>query len=141
MRSARRKYKKILLFAALLAFFFIGFLGFGHADMTLGSDGQMTSNCPFMSEMSSLCQMNPLEHFAAWQSMFTAMLNKSGILTNLFLLLILTLGAMLIRANVSAAPPKIAEDQSLFSYYKRRIPIAGSLQEAFSNGILHPKLF
>ena len=136
-----RKHTKALIGVVLSVFLFVSFLGVAHADMTMGPDGQMSSNCPFMPGMATLCQMNPFEHIAAWQGMFTAVPNQNDILTILFLLAFALGVTLLVRANWSMAPPKTLASQSSFTYYKRYIPIMSPLQEAFSDGILHPKLF
>jgi len=142
----RRKlsFSKYLLLFAAIAFFFVGFLGLGHTDITMKSDGQMSSSNCFMPGMTEvLCQMNPLEHIAAWQNMFTAVPSQNDVLLLLASLLALAIGALFI-AHRSTAPPEVSVSSSqyaFFTYYKRHIPITSPLQEAFSNGILHPKIF
>lgn len=135
------KFSKAILLLAVLAFFSVGFLGLGHTNMTMSSNEEMpTGNC-FMPGMTAvLYQMNPLEHIATWQSMFTVIPSQSDILSLLAALLALVAGA-LFSIYQSIAPPKIRIPQSQFLYSKRYIPIGNSLQEAFSNGILHPKIF
>lgn len=133
--------KYVLLFAALV-FFFVGFLGLGHANMTMGSAGEMPAGNCFMPGMTeALCQMNPLEHIASWQSMFTAVPSQGDVILLLLALLALALGALFIHPHRSASPPQATVLQTPFLYYKRRIPIVHPLQEALSNGILHPKIF
>lgn len=132
---------KYTLLLGILIFLPVGFFGFSHTNMVMGLDGQMSSGNCFMPGMTEvLCQMNPLEHIATWQNMFTAVPNQNDILLLLASLLALALGA-LFTAYRSTAPPVTAVLQPQFLYYKRRIPIIHLLQEAFSNGILHPKLF
>ncbi|PJE64539.1 MAG: hypothetical protein COU90_01725 [Candidatus Ryanbacteria bacterium CG10_big_fil_rev_8_21_14_0_10_43_42] len=132
---------KYLLLFAVLAFFLVSFFGLGHTNMATGPDGQMSSSNCFMPGMTaSLCQMNPFEHIATWQSMFTAIPSQSDFVLLLFALL--ALSAFFIRSYQSMAPPQaLVLLQPVFAYYKRRMPIMHSLQEAFSNGILHPKIF
>src|SRR3989344_381758 len=134
-----RNLPKYVLVVVFFAFVFFSSVGIFSPDMAMISDGQMSSKCPFMPGMASLCQMNPLEHIAAWQSMFAAIPNQSDILTVLFLLALALGATLLVRANWSMAPPKILVSQPSFTYYKRYIPIMSPLQEAFSDGILHPK--
>ena len=136
-----RKPIKTLIGIALSVFLFASFLGVAQADMVMDPDEQMPSNCPFMLGMATLCQMNPLEHVAAWQSMFTAIPNLSDVLTLLFLLTLALGATLLIHANWSTAPSQTSLSQPSFAYYKRYIPIVSSLQEELSNGILHPKFF
>lgn len=125
----------------LLAFFFLAsYFGAVTIHTNMDSDGSM-SGC-VMPGMATLCKMDPLEHIATWQSMFTAVPSQNDILLLLASLLALALGALFL-THRSIAPPKVAPalQQKLFSYYKQRIPIIHPLQEAFSNGILHPKIF
>ena len=140
MISVGRKHIQALVGIALLVFLLVSFLGVAHADMTMGPDGQMSSGDCFMPGMTAtLCQMNPLEHIATWQNMFTAV-PSNDILLLLASLLALALGA-LFTTHRSTAPPKTLVSQISFVYYKRYIPVSDPLQEAFSNGILHPKFF
>ena len=133
---------RALILFGMIAFFSVGFLGLSHTSMAMGVDGQMSSGNCFMPGMTeALCQMNLLEHIASWQSMFTAMPSQSDVVLLLLALLALALGTLFIRSHNSTAPPQALVLQLAFAYYKRRIPIVHPLQEAFSNGILHPKIF
>lgn len=133
---------KLLLLIGVFTFMFVSFLGFSHTNMTMGLDGQMSSSGCFMPGMTaSFCQMNPLEHITAWQGMFTVVPSQNDILALLLILLTLVLGAFFLHSHQSTVPPKTPVSQFQFLYYKRRIPIISPLQEAFSNGILHPKVF
>lgn len=124
----------------LLAFFFLAsYFGAVTIEMPMDPDGTM-SGCA-MPGMATLCKMDPLEHIATWQSMFTATPNQNDIFAMLLVLLSFALAAVLVHSRRNHAPPKLLILSSLFTYYKRRIPIASPLQEAFSNGILHPKIF
>ncbi|RJQ35321.1 hypothetical protein C4568_01105 [Candidatus Parcubacteria bacterium] len=138
-----RLISRYFLLLAVFAFFFLGFLGLSHTSMAMGQDGQMNSGNCFMPGMTeALCQMNPLEHIASWQSMFTAVPSQSDIILLLLALLALALGALFL-AHRSSAPPRAVPvlQQKLSLYFKQRIPIVLPLQEAFSNGILNPKIF
>ena len=140
MNRVGKNLRNILLLSTLIAFFFVGFLGIFHFDMDMTSDGQMSSGC-FMPGMSTICQMDPIEHIAEWQSLFTAVPSQSDILTFLLALLTLVLGALFLYSHQGITPPRTLVPQSQFLYSKRHIPIVNSLQEAFSNGILHPRLY
>lgn len=132
---------KYILILAFFAFFFVGFFGFSHMDMTMGSDGEMSSGNCFMPGMTaSLCQMDPLEHIASWQNMFTVLPSQGDPVLLLLALLALALGALFIR-SYNSTPPQALVLQPAFAYYKRYVPIVSPLQEAFSSGILHPKIF
>lgn len=141
MNRAGKKLRNILLLSTLATFFFVGFLGIFHFDMDMTSDGQMSSGC-FMPGMSTICQMDPIEHITEWQSMFTAIPGNSDVLTILLILLTsVLLGFVLIKRSthphLSQSPPS----KSLSFYQRRHVPIVSHIQEAFSNGILHPRLY
>lgn len=123
----------------MLLVFFLGTMFFSlfHVSSGMEMSGGM-SDCPFMSHDEVLCSMTLTDHLSAWK---TAFLSISPTLT----MLMLTVGAVAL--VVSVAPNLL---------FKRRhfIPIPNRLvrertysfsyrplQELFSNGILHPKLF
>ena len=134
-RSARA-----ILFLGLIAFLLIGFFGMPHSNMVMGPDGNMTmSNCPFMSGQAVVCNMNPLEHIAAWQSMFTSTLQQNG--STLILLLLAALALALVWTRLRwPTPPKAIESVSFIVHRENYLP-PPLLQELFSNGILNPKVF
>jgi hypothetical protein len=124
------------------AFILVSFLGIAKADTSIEMNGQIgQGNCfiPGMAEM--LCQMNPLEHIAAWQSMFTAVPSQGDTILLLAFLLALALGAPVLTYRYPALQRAISvSQQKLFLYFKQRIPIVHPLQEALSGGILNPKI-
>lgn len=107
--------------------------------MSSGMDmtGSM-SDCPFMSHGEVLCPMNVADHIGAWQSVFQAIAPA----------MVLLLAVAVAVASVASVAPHLLlprfkpipilerslhERTYSFSYRP--------LQELFSNGILHPKLF
>ena len=136
---ASQKLVKPILFFGIIAFLLVGFLGLGHIGMT-NAEGQL-SNCPLMG-MTTLCQMNPLKHIAAWQNLFIASTQKDtlAILILLFLSLLLAFSIHnLWPTRKRHQPIKI---NSLHTRPKIDTPIIFTpLQEAFSNGILNRKVF
>ena len=92
--------------------------------------------------MTTLCQMNPLKHIAAWQNLFIAPTQKDtlAILILLFLSLLLAFSIHnLWPTRKRHQPIKI---NSLHTRPKIDTPIIFTpLQEAFSNGILNRKVF
>lgn len=136
-----KKYAQIL-FALFFCFFFLtSYFGVATMDMRMSHDGTMASGCPFMPDMATLCQMQPLEHIAAWQSAFEATPNLHTALAVLLLLLSCVFTAVSLCPRPIPQLRKVLLHTSAHTYYRRQIPIAHPLQEAFSNGILHPKLF
>lgn len=132
---------KVMLILGLATFLFFGLFGMSHSTMNMGPDGSMTmSDCPLMSGQAVVCNMNPLEHIAAWQSMFTGMLQQSS--SDLLALLLTALGLALVWTKILW--PRLDQEPRLaFAVVAGRqnyLP-PPLLQELFSNGILNPKVF
>lgn len=129
--------KKGILALSFIAFLAIGTLGFG-LGMDRGTDGRM-SPCPFMGmSKEAVCQMTPFEHMAAWQSTFTSLPLKG--ISVLALLLLIIVAVFFIKKLWDS------KELELVSLYRQRFRdrtfiIRSPLQEAFSQGILNPKLF
>lgn len=104
-------------------------------DMDMVASG---SDCMFMSHQETICPMSVADHLGAWQSAFQAVAPS-------FVLLLVTLGAVAVVATtfpqLLTSKPKpipilqrqLRERTYAFSYRP--------LQELFSKGILHPKVF
>lgn len=121
----------------LLAFLIVGLFGLLHFTMDMNNDGG-ASMCPFMN-IAALCAMNPLTHITMWQNIFIASFPKE-IFSLLAIILLTVLLVFTLRSfwHSSKTPP-------IFVRVLRRISqifiARNALQEAFSNGILHPKIF
>lgn len=134
------KAQKALMIFGMIAFLSLGFFGMSHSSMAMGPDGNMTmSNCPFMSGQAVVCNMNPLEHIAAWQSMFTTIPQQDTVA--IILMLLAALAMTLLWTHLRR--PSIGSTYAPTQLFIRSdyIPLATPLQELFSNGILNPKLF
>ena len=137
MFSKQQKLGKFFLFTGTLLFFLVGFLGFSHFSMTTEFYGKM-SDCPFMGVIA-LCQMTPLEHLASWQTMFkTLPYQQKGIFFVLILFIILFslswLGIFILKKD-------LLEYRFQFISRFHNATFRTALEEAFSNGIVHPKIF
>jgi hypothetical protein len=84
--------------------------------------------------------MNPLEHIAAWQSMFVTTLQQNG--SDLLALLLAALALAFVWTRL-LWPKLEPEPAPVFSSIRRReISLPSPLfQELFSSGILNPKVF
>lgn len=134
MRILRAKLSENLVLLTLVLFAFVSMYG-----MSMGmeiEDGQMSS-CPFMSGQAAICTMNPLEHIASWQNMFTVLAQENILVFLAFASLIFFFVGRLRGAS------HIFHGCALYMLGRRiEIPIVLSpLQEAFLRGILHPKIF
>lgn len=136
-RGAKMAKKFMGLFSLLLLFVSFGFAYF-HINGISAMDMPMPG-CPFMSESQPvLCTMSPLEHIEAWQDMFTAIPNTEALL----LLSLLLLSLFSFSYHPSKWPQSILRLFYIPQPQSGPLLFSGSyLTEAFSNGILNPKLF
>ncbi len=125
------------LLLVLLTFVFISLFGM-NLTMTMHKDGKM-SNCPFMmNNSSSLCQMSVTEHMQKWQEMFAAIVSQASSFLLIYLVLFISFAYTL--TQFTLAPPLT----QIFQRYSKEHPdirAFNPLLLAFSNGILHPKLY
>lgn len=127
---------KIVFSLALVSFLLLGTFGFSHAGMIMEMDGRMT-DCPFAPGVA-ICNMTPLEMIAASQNLLTTLPQQKD---PAYLLLLLAAAAFALiffwkpfsPLRVSLVPIPISN--------REYMPLHSYLQEAFSNGILNPKLF
>ena len=97
-----------------------------------------TSGCPFMAHEATLCSMSVLDHVGAWKSAFLAVVPGFTLLLSVLVgaIVLLSVAPNLLVKQKYRTPPlpkKLTERTYTFSYRP--------LQELFSSGILHPKLF
>ncbi len=125
--------------SSLVLTFLLGAMFVSLFHMSMGTDmtGGMT-DCPFMAHEEVICPMNLADHIGAWKSVFL-----STIPTLTFLLAIA--GVAIFVASVApnllykiryTSPPRLRWLEVRTYTFSYR-----PLQELFSNGILHPKLF
>jgi len=120
----------VLLFSTFVLFFHMA---------SMAKETVSVGMCPFSAQSSSVCAMTPVEHIQAWQSMFAA-LPLSEMVTLFSLLLA---GIFFARAFRSQAIDLFAlsSRQGYRFAYATQYVAPRPLQEAFSTGILNPKLF
>lgn len=122
----------------LVAFLSVAFLGMSETMMGMEMDknGQM-GRCPF-SSFTAICKMNPLEHIATWQKMLTALpLKNTSILATLLLLVIFSV--IFLRDLWNKNNLRVISIHS--QRFKYNYVVRNKLQEAFSSGIINPKIF
>lgn len=128
---------KIVSIAILTVFLGAMFASLFHMSMGMDMAGGMT-DCPFMEHSEVICPMNLADHMVAWKAAFVSVVPT-------IVTLLLVAGAV---AFIASTAP------FLFGPKRKPIPIRLNvlrtrtysfsyrpLQELFSNGILHPKLF
>lgn len=105
--------------------------------MEMDMAGDM-ADCPFMSHEKTLCSMNFIDHIGAWKFAFISIVPTLTLLLSVVVIMV---------AIVSVAPNLLQKRQyappRTYRWILQRIYTFSyrSLQELFSNGILHPKLF
>ena len=142
MEIATKKFRRILLALTTVGFLWVSVFGLVHSmnDMKMNSDGIM-SGCLF-SGQATVCTMNFAEHIDHWQAMFTTLPQKAGLLELMILALVLTVVAVIFG-------PRLLFEHSGLLYSRQRLYIKqnphillfNSLREAFSQGILNPKIY
>ena len=134
-----RKIQNLIKIPLALAVFWMLLFGISQISMDMKTmDGK--ANCPFGGHSMAICQMNPMEHIQEWQSMFTMLPAKDALSILSVLLSLLTLLALRF-LNTPSLFKKPRLEQYVNPFYFNRVPIFNPLQEAFSRGILNPKLF
>lgn len=133
--------KNMVLKTAALALLIAGSVVVGGSGIThLGMDGmamhETMPGCPLMG-MSTICQMNPLQHLGMWQNLFAFVPTAESLLALLLSLVAAALGLRLF-SRILILISKIRLRQLLPREYD---PPPRLLQELFSSGILNPKLF
>ena len=107
--------------------------------MSMNINGRMT-NCPFMNDVSSFCQMGVFEHINKWQQFFTVIREKS-LLLSLFALL------TFFKITSFAVFKKLYEKlkhqrfRKYFYRYNPEMKVFNNLALAFSRGIIKPKIY
>lgn len=126
-----------LVLSAFLATNVMG-LAFHAPGMPMNERGEM-AGCIFVTQ-AAICQMNVLEHLNLWQNLFTAIPQKAATV----LLMILTLAAIIFsraRRRLRLFNARLAQSQRFHLFHQTAIRALDYLHEAFSQGILHPKIY
>jgi len=128
---------KYFLLLLVGVFLFTSIFGLSYMVMDMDSNGVMT-RCPFISSEAVICNMSPLEHISAWQNIFTTLPQKDYLELFLFLLLIIFIVYSMWCFFTASGFYRI---YNYFIQRTKRLFVPDYLQEAFSSGILNPKIF
>mgnify|MGYP001585556267 CR=1 FL=1 len=149
----QRNADRFFLTFALIALFFSGIFGVTyteagmHISSPLSLSSDMNSNEPMSGCLltgilhpNTACTMNALAHIAVWREMFTAFPIQPSVLL-LFIILFFALAFYAVAEQrillYARARQTVRRRVGFFDFSSFHRP----LQEAFSNGILHPKVF
>ena len=127
------------LIAGTILLFLLGtmFVSLFHLSMGMDMMGG-TTDCPFMSHQEVVCQMNLADHIGAWKDTFLSVVPTLTLLMAVagIAMLVASVAPNLLQKTLYTSPPVcrwLLTKTYTFSYRP--------LQELFSSGILHPKLF
>ena len=127
------------LLLAVGAFLFMSLAGILISGMSMGMAGDMQGNmqgCPFMLG-TSICHMSLFEHISTWQTMFVA----TGRISLILLAVLSTLVTLFFVSKYFYPPPRYFSTRKLTRLSQKSLRFTESLFEAFSSGVLNPKLF
>jgi hypothetical protein len=128
--------QNIIKFILVIPVFWVLLFGLSQISMDMNTvDGSM--NCPFSNHSMSICQMNPLEHIEKWQSMFTMLpvQNLISFLLALFTLFVISKFTDWNKFLRSKSSQLYQNNKALY------VQVFNPLKDAYSRGILNPKLF
>lgn len=141
MEIATKKFARFLLGFVLVAFLSVIFFG---ASQTMAmeekSDGTM-GGCLFTG-MDEICTMKFEEHLAQWQSMFTTTAPQKALAFALLLLLAVVFVAVaILKRNLLLLFSYFTTRWRLYIRQNPELSLFNPLREAFSQGILNPKIY
>ena len=130
--------KRYLVILGIAVFFVVSVFGLPLSGMPMGMDGEMIG-CPFMDmDGVSICHMSLFEHITTWQGTFASVVDQHGVGLLLMLLAAVLAFTLVHLIGSLTGIARLPFDQR---HLRRRVAYRGFFQEAFSNGILNPKLF
>jgi hypothetical protein len=123
-----------VIITILLGAMFVSLFHMSHMDMHAGM-----VDCPFMQHQDTICPMSLADHLGAWKDIFLAVVPA---------VLFLLVGASFI-TNIDSIAPNLLRKIVLYQIpiLERQLTervytfVQRPLQDLFSNGILHPKVF
>ena len=140
MGFTNSKHAKMLGIMGMAAFVTVAVFGVSHTlGMEMKDDGTM-GGCLFDGR-AEICPMTLIEHLSVWQGMFTATPQKAGlfsllvILATAFVVLIFSQHFRLLLLGLLTSRHK------LYLRVNPQLLLFDPLKEAFSQGILNPKIY
>jgi len=127
------------IMAGIILTFLLGamFVSLFHMSTDMNMSGGMT-DCPFMSHEEVVCPMNLADHIGAWKSVFLAVaptISLISVIAGLVAFAYAIASNLLFRRRYTLFKKSFCHKERTYTFSYR------PLQELFSNGILHPKLF
>lgn len=138
MILSKRNIRKMMFLIVAVAILWSGTFGLLYHMNDVKMDGNM-EGCLFDGP-AEICAMNYSEHIATWQSMFT-ILPQNVNLINLLVLTILSIILLFLWRNLFKLFKSITARWRFYVKQYNQIDIFNSLKEAFSQGIINPKIY
>jgi len=141
MEIATKKFARFLLGIVLIAFLSVAFFGASQSmGMEMRDNGTM-GGCMFTG-MEEICEMSFTEHLTQWQSMFTTTVTQNAFTVILLLLLAVVFVAVgIFKRNLLLLSSRHTTRWRLYIKQKPNLSLFNPLKEAFSQGILNPKIY
>jgi len=138
----RTKNKIFFSFVISLMFLTTVLLGPSYTlGMDMREDGTM-GGCLFtMGTEAKICPMTTLEHISSWQELFTATFSQSEMLASLILLLFAFAVVVIFKRTRLLSFGHHITFWRLYIKHSPHLSFFSPLREAFSRGILHPKIY
>lgn len=129
---------KVLLAFGFLTFISVSVFGPWHSfGMETNQNGEM-EGCIFTGK-TMFCKMNIVEHIALWQHQFTTTPARLTIL--LALLILLAIVSIVAAFGLHRLKRQNAIAQKFYIFQHHDLPLSNPLTQAFSDGILHPRIY
>lgn len=125
--------------AVIVTLLFVGFLGLSHAAVGEHHGEAAIQDC-FVPGVA-VCAMGPIEHVERWQDLFVAVVPFNDAALAALALLIFFAAQIFVLLYMYALYLPLAKVHAFFTYMARRVFVARQLHDAFSNGVLHAKVF
>lgn len=118
---------------------FMLFFGMSYFELARHINDTMAT-CPYVEGHTAVCDMSPIEHMQAFQSMFTILPTKDAV--SLFSILLLLLALTVLKSLRKFSIHNNLQIKTFLNYlHLKHTLIFNPLKEAFSRGILNPKTF
>ena len=142
MSFTNLKYTKMVGILGMATFIIVAIIGVSYTlEMKMKSDGTM-SGCLFDGQAET-CPMTIAEHLSRWQGMFTVIPQKTDILIQFLLLAlaVIFIASAFRQRLLLLLSAHFLDRWRLYLKQNPHIPLFDPLREAFSRGILNPKIY
>ncbi len=142
MKITTKKFTRFFLGFTLVAFLSVAFFGLSQTMMGMKKQSDGTMNRCMFDGKAKICTMTLSEHLAHWQAMFAATTPQKALAFALLILLAVAfVGATIFKRNLLLLLNYYATRWRLYIKQNPHLSLFNPLQEAFSLGIINPKIY